>query len=144
MPFLPALSIRDQTKKNGQALFFLAYKKPFTFEISYTHSVNKGRVTDFYSVENQNIVLESTHFSNYGAGMSDPEPGQTFRSGEGYIEIGNINRHFTSINLAVGLVAEHALFFNNKTYWLKDFWPAQSSLIISYRHISIFTYLRNL
>lgn len=114
-----------------------------TFEISYTHSVNKGRVTDLYTVGPDGITLEATRFVSYGAGMNDPGSGNTFTSVDGRFEIGNMQLHIPVLLLAVGVIADHELSYAGRTRVLSDIWPPQTTLAISYRRASVFDYLRS-
>lgn len=114
-----------------------------TFEISYTHSVNKGRVTDLYTVGPDGITLKATRFVSYGAGMNDPGSGNTFTSVDGRFEIGNIQLHIPVLLLAVGVIADHELSYAGRTRVLSDIWPPQTTLAISYRRASVFDYIRS-
>ena len=70
VPLFPRL-ILNSVKNNKDNFIFNINRKEFL--ISYTHSVNKGRIRDYYIINNNNIVLDKTRFVSYGAGMSDPE-----------------------------------------------------------------------
>lgn len=121
----------------------IAHASGTSFEISYTHSVNKGRVADAYTADSRGITLEATRFVSYGAGMSDPAPGNTFASADGRIEIGNINLHIPVLYLAVGVVAGHEISCGGTSWVLADIWPPQTTLAISYRKASVFDYIRS-
>lgn len=112
------------------------------FVISYTHSVNKGRVRDFYSCRNGNLVVEKTVFVSYGAGI--PEPGETsgaiFGEENGGYSISNLNRSVKRLVMAVGVVAEHSFSADGKEFFLKDYFPAQTSLIFEVKKVSFADY----
>ena len=113
------------------------------FIISYTPSVNKGRVHDYYKcdLENRELVLQSTHFVSYGAGISEPEetPGAEFTVlGDDYT-ISNINRRMQKLVMAVGVIADHSFAVDNTDFEeraLKDFFEPQTSLIFEIKKVS--------
>ena len=113
------------------------------FIISYTHSVNKGRVHDYYKcdLENRELVLQSTHFVSYGAGIPEPEetPGAEFTVlGDDYT-ISNINRRMQKLVMAVGVIADHSFAVDNTDFEeraLKDFFEPQTSLIFEIKKVS--------
>ena len=71
-PVISVLSISNR-KTQSQRIFY-SIKNLDDFVISYTHSVNKGRVHDYYSVGNNGVlILNQTEFVSYGAGIPEPE-----------------------------------------------------------------------
>ena len=92
-PFLNTLSISN--RKNPAQRFYSVKSYKNGFCISYTHSVNKGRVHDYYVFDKNTseLIMTRTHFVSYGAGIPEPEEteGADFEVLEnGYI-INNIN-----------------------------------------------------
>lgn len=116
------------------------------FIISYTHSVNKGRVRDYYEYSEKNgLELVKTIFVSYGAGIPEPyeTDGAVFKLlPEGY-EISGLNRKVPVLLMAVGLIAEHSITIDGQTFFLKDFFPPQISLVFEVKKISIFKYLNS-
>ena len=92
-PSKTVLVISNRKNSNQRLYSDLAYKNGFI--ISYTHSVNKGRVHDFYKCDQKEeaLILQSTHFVSYGAGIPEPEetPGATFIALDNCYIISNIN-----------------------------------------------------
>ena len=76
IPIFPKLLINNK--------IFNIEKKEFI--ISYTHSVNRGRVRDYYIIKNKYIILSKTRFMSYGAGIPEPEKRQKFIETEDYIK----------------------------------------------------------
>lgn len=112
------------------------------FVISYTHSVNKGRVKDFYIIgPDRTILVEKTRFSSYGAGIPEPEEGNDFTVADGYIEIGNLNRPIQELVVRVGVVANHAVEFEGREFFLADYFKPQTAVKIEYRNISLVDYI---
>ena len=132
IPIFPKLLINNE--------IFNIKKKEFI--ISYTHSVNKGRVRDYYIIKNKNIILSKTEFMSYGAGMPEPENGQKFKETEDYIEISDINRKIDNLYLFVGTVANHIIEIDGEEIKLKEIFKPQTSIKIEYKVLSIFEYIK--
>lgn len=127
------------------------------FVISYTHSVNKGRIHDFYTCDQKNdtLILQSMHFVSYGAGIPEPEevPGATFIAMDDYYIISNINRVLPRLAMAVGLIADHSFIATNMNgnyennfndiegeVFLKKYFAPQTSLIFEVKKVSPVSY----
>ena len=141
-PTKTVLSI--SSRKNTVKHIYSAQAIPDGFIISYTHSVNKGRVHDYYKcdLENKKLVLQSTHFVSYGAGIPEPEetPGAEFTVlGDDYT-ISNINRTMPKLVMAVGVIADHTFAVDKAGSFdellLADFFPPQTSLIFEIKKAS--------
>ncbi|MBR1722325.1 MAG: DUF1850 domain-containing protein [Treponema sp.] len=125
------------------------------FVISYTHSVNKGRVHDFYRVlKDDSLELFMTEFVSYGAGIPEAyeTPGAEFFVTDGGYVIKNLNRKLPSLVMAVGLLADHSVCFGKKSFvdddfafkddfFLKDFFLPQTSLLFEVKRVSILDYI---
>ena len=145
-PSKTVLVISNRKNSNQRLYSDLAYKNGFI--ISYTHSVNKGRVHDFYKCDpnEEALVLQSTHFVSYGAGIPEPEetPGATFIALDNCYIISNINRVVPKLVMAVGLIADHTFAVDDADFIeipLKDFFEPQTSLIFEIEKISFAGYL---
>lgn len=119
------------------------------FVISYTHSVNKGRVHDFYTWDKSGVLtMAQTEFVSYGAGIPEPEetPGAFFEvSYQGYF-IKNINRKVEKLTMGVGIIANHTLRFDStagigeEIPFTRLFQP-QTSVILEIKKVSVIDYL---
>ena len=151
--FVPAFTVLSiSNRKNPEQYFYSIEGAKNGFCISYTHSVNKGRVHDYYKRTTKNrLLLDRTVFVSYGAGI--PEPGET--SGaiftvlpNGY-EISSLNRLVPELVMAVGLIAEHSITFSNKgdfdfgtELFLKNYFAPQTSIILKIKRTSLFDYIK--
>lgn len=132
IPIFPKLLINNK--------IFNIEKKEFI--ISYTHSVNRGRVRDYYIIKNKYIILSKTRFMSYGAGIPEPEKRQKFRETEDYIEISDINRKIDNLYLFVGTIANHKIEIDEKKIELKEIFKPQENIKIEYKILSIFEYIK--
>ncbi|TXJ54501.1 DUF1850 domain-containing protein [Brachyspira aalborgi] len=132
IPIFPKLLINNK--------IFNIEKKEFI--ISYTHSVNRGRVKDYYIIKNKYIILSKTRFMSYGAGIPEPEKRQKFTETEDYIEISDINRKIDNLYLFVGTIANHKIEIDEKKIELKEIFKPQENIKIEYKILSIFEYIK--
>lgn len=132
IPIFPKLLINNK--------IFNIEKKEFI--ISYTHSVNRGRVRDYYIIKSKYIILSKTRFMSYGAGIPEPEKRQKFTETEDYIEISDINRKIDNLYLFVGTIANHKIEIDEKKIELKEMFKPQENIKIEYKILSIFEYIK--
>ncbi|WP_288680591.1 DUF1850 domain-containing protein [uncultured Brachyspira sp.] len=132
IPIFPKLLINNK--------IFNIEKKEFI--ISYTHSVNRGRVRDYYIIKSKYIILSKTRFMSYGAGIPEPEKIQKFTETEDYIEISDINRKIDNLYLFVGTIANHKIEIDEKKIELKEIFKPQENIKIEYKILSIFEYIK--
>ncbi|MCQ2592531.1 MAG: DUF1850 domain-containing protein [Treponema sp.] len=147
---LPTISVLAiYSRKNPHTVFYSRSAKTQGFCISYTHSVNKGRVHDYYLVTDDNkLKMDRTVFVSYGAGIPEPEetPGASFQVTESGYEISNLNRVVPQLVMAVGIIANHSLAIGNnietsEEHFLTDFFEPQTSIILKIKRISILKYI---
>ncbi|WP_296320344.1 DUF1850 domain-containing protein [Treponema sp. UBA3813] len=151
LPAVRVLSISN--RKNLSERIYSRSAMARGFVISYTHSVNKGRVHDFYfPLKSGEMELSMTEFVSYGAGIpeSSETEGARFRvTKNGYV-IENLHRVLPRLLMAVGVVAEHSLAIPDtselldtdfsKEFFLKDFFKPQTSLVFEVRRVSLVSY----
>ncbi|MCR4742834.1 MAG: DUF1850 domain-containing protein [Treponema sp.] len=152
--FTPAITLLSiSNRKNPSEVYYSldGYKKGFT--LSYTHSVNKGRVHDYYEcLKDGNLLINQTIFVSYGAGI--PEASESPRAeftvtSNGY-KISNLQRKVDKLVMAVGIIANHSITFelnedfNNlktKEYFLTDYFKPQTSIILQIKKVSLMNFL---
>ena len=146
---IPAVSCLSLSNRKNAFERVLSREALKGFVISYTHSVNKGRVHDYYRCDDGMLVLQKTVFVSYGAGI--PEASETdgaiFEvSDDGYV-ISNLNRRLEKLVMAVGVIAEHAVTLTgnadrqNNEVLLKTFFAPQTSLCIEIKKVPVLVYL---
>ncbi len=117
------------------------------FVISYTHSVNKGRVRDFYHFgKDGQLVLAKTAFVSYGAGIPEPldvggcASGVQFNASSGQYEISGMEYEISRLVMANGVTAQHALEVGSSQFFLNDYFLPQTSLVFERRRVSFIQY----
>ncbi|WP_295295193.1 DUF1850 domain-containing protein [uncultured Brachyspira sp.] len=142
IPIFPRLVLESVKDNNNKYIFNLIKKE---FIISYTHSVNKGRVSDYYIIdENYNIILYKTTFVSYGAGIAEPENNENIIIKDDNIEINNINKVIRDFYLFVGIVAEHSITADDKEIMLKSLFKPQTNIKIKYIKVSLIDLIKNM
>ena len=146
--FLPAIKVLSVSgRKNPELRFYSAAACKEGFIISYTHSVNKGRVHDYYrTTKNNGLQLYKTQFVSYGAGIPEPEetPGAVFTVTEDGYFIENIERNVPRLLMAVGIIANHSIAVGNDVtteHFLTDYFPPQTGIILEIKRVSLLTYI---
>ena len=145
VPSVKVISISN--RKNPSQKIYSRDAAVNGFVISYTHSVNKGRVHDFYRIEkNGSLTLNETEFVSYGAGIPEPEetPGAVFTvTDTGYI-ISNLNRNMDELVMAVGVIADHSIKINTDKageVLLNTIFAPQTSLVIQQKKLNLINYI---
>ncbi len=75
---------------SGEIRFAKPLREGEGFSVSYTHSVNKSYVEEYYQPQEGVIYLISLRYKSFGAGMAtevDTAAGQTLRYEDGYMII---------------------------------------------------------
>lgn len=153
LPFFKVLSISNRKKPSEHYLSTQGLKNGFV--ISYTHSVNKGRVHDFYLCQNDDtLLLDHTTFVSYGAGIPEPDetPGAIFTVTPNGYTISNLKRVLPRFVMAVGIIANHSIVFdynndfsknNNSEIMLSDLFAPQTSILFEIKRVSLIDYIFN-
>ncbi|KIL49396.1 DUF1850 domain-containing protein [Jeotgalibacillus soli] len=103
------------------------------FTIRFIHSVEKTEVDEIIRIGKDDLVIDSTIFESFGAGLPfDVQQDQTMRTENGKVIIENIDRHVPSIDVFIGqVIANHTLLFKGKMIPLKDLSKPGTSLRFS-------------
>ena len=140
VPFFQCLSISN--RKNPAQKYY-SRDALGGFIISYTHSVNKGRVHDFYECENGKLFLDRTDFVSYGAGISEvtENPDSVFFEEDENYSLRGLNRRMKYFYMAVGVIAEHSITIGEEEIFLKEIFAPQTSLKLEIKRVSLFDYI---
>mgnify|MGYP002869355207 CR=1 FL=1 len=151
LPLIRTLSISN--RKNPSEKMYSRSALKYGFAISYTHSVNKGRVHDFYRVlPDGKLELYATEFVSYGAGIPEAyeTEGASFRSTEHGYYIEDLHRILPDFLMAVGVIAGHSFTVTDsknpllpdfsREVFLKDFFEVQTSLVFKVKRVSAVNY----
>lgn len=143
VPTIRVLSLTNRKDSNECVLFRGAIPH---FQIGYTHSVNKGRVKDFYLCKDDNTLqVYKTLFVSYGAGIPEAEEtdGAYFVQTEQGYEIQNLNRNVEKLVMAVGVIANHSIIIDEKEYFLTEYFAPKTSLSIEIKNVPLLKYINH-
>ncbi len=140
VPAVRCLSLSSRLRPSERVL---SRKALGGFCISYTHSVNKGRVHDYYRTDGTVLVLDRTSFVSYGAGIPEAyeTEGAVFSVDGGSYEITNLNRRLPRLLMAVGVIAEHAISIDDGEVPLKTLFVPQTSVVFEVKTVPLIFYL---
>lgn len=96
-------------KESGEIVYSARVPSGEKVWILYTHSVNKGLVEDGYEPKDGKLYLRCSRIRQWGAGIPEPEPGQTFEVKDGYYELSGFDIVLDTQWTFVGRVADHRL-----------------------------------
>ena len=101
------------------------------FSVSYTHSVNKSMVEEYYLAQKNSITLVKARYHHFGAGVATElnEGEYLTYDDEGYMVINNMQISVPQLIYKVGTVSDHILHIGDESWHLKDYAPELSSVI---------------
>ena len=148
IPYIKVLSVRERL--NPEKMYCVKADNLKGYEISYTHSVNKGRVHDCYQIlPDDTLLLDTTIFVSYGAGIPEPEetPGAVFSVTERGYEISNLQRRLKKYLMAVGIIANHGLTLqyadgDEQYFIMTDLFAPQTSIVFEISRVNLCKYIK--
>lgn len=113
VPMFGGLEVLDP--EDGKLLFSAPLREVEGFQICFIHSVNRRPVCDTLRVRGGELVIVSSRFDSFGAGMPDgsTQEGVLRRLSDGWLEW-RIGRAVPEVTLRVGRSAEHRLLLKGK------------------------------
>jgi hypothetical protein len=109
------------------------------FVLSFIHSVNKRPVYDTFRVEDDHLVVMTSRFDAFGAGMpeSSTDEGTLQVDRNGWL-VWTVNRPVPEVTIFVGWVADHTLHVKGRGFLLRDRVDPGTALSIRVRKASFF------
>ena len=99
------------------------------FSVSYTHSVNKTNVEEYYRLEDGDLYLFKARYRSFGAGVAtEISPDQTLRYEDGYMVIENMHYKLPSLIYKVGTVSDPLIHIGQNTWHMKELAPSLTSV----------------
>ena len=139
IPCVRCVSIRE---RNDEGKSFFSRNALQGFEIAYTHSVNKGRVHDCFSVQGNELVVEKSRFVSYGAGIPEVQdaPDAVFTVLDDGYQISWQDRRMKSFDMAVGLVANHSITIGGREIPMQELFPPQTGIRFKVERVPVLKY----
>lgn len=117
--------------QTGEVYLEVPLAEDHLFSISYTHSVNKSLVEEYYTVTPKDgIILVKARYNNFGAGVATELTDGQYLSydDEGYMVINNMHVPITQLVYRVGTVSDHILHIGADSWHLKEYAPELTSV----------------
>lgn len=109
------------------------YLKPDTFELHWVHSIEKEEWFEVYSVEGNDLILDTSHFKTFGAGVPSSSVNTTYIE-DGYV-VYSIEDRYSEIYLNVSENVDTRIIQNNQEYLLYEWFDSYVSVKISIDYI---------
>jgi hypothetical protein len=110
LPAGRALVVTDAT--SGERLLSVPVSEGDVVALSYTHSVERSRVLDVYSVRGDRLEMTRMEFESYGAGLPADAPVRTVDGRFVFDPEGS----YAELYVAPGAVAGHRLHVGERSY----------------------------
>jgi hypothetical protein len=106
------------------------------FSITFTHSVNKTPVTDYYKITSINAIDNiACKYYGFGAGVqTELNEGETLRYEDGAMIIENINKRFETLIYAIKQNSTHHLSINGEDIFLPELSDKPMKIVFKVRH----------
>ncbi|NCB41542.1 MAG: DUF1850 domain-containing protein [Clostridia bacterium] len=126
------------SQKTGKTICTLPIAEGEILDIQFTHSVNLSPITDRYQIRGATLILQSTVFQTYGAGVPilDDGLGKSFAQTEEGFEISGIDLPRREIPIMLQQVPDHRIFYRKEMIHLLDFANAGTIIELTVDNIS--------
>ena len=117
--------------KTGETYLEVPLNDDHLFSVSYTHSVNKSLVEEYYTITPQDgIILVKARYNNFGAGVATELTDGQYLSydDEDYMVINNMHVPIAQLVYKVGTVSDHILHIGADSWHLKEYAPELTSV----------------
>lgn len=122
----------------GQIYLLLPVTEGQELTIGWRHSIELQPWEETFaaSLEDHRLVLVSTRFRSYGAGVPDESSG-SFRLEDGYIEYGNLNRPYDYLPFIHADYGRYWLKMGDSRYDLPTLVPDNTPVILALERVSL-------
>ena len=117
--------------KTGETYLEVPLNDDHLFSVSYTHSVSKSLVEEYYTITPKDgIVLVKARYNNFGAGVATELTDGQYLSydDENYMVINNMHVPISQLVYKVGTVSDHILHIGDESWHLKEYAPELTSV----------------
>lgn len=141
LPMFGGLEVVDP--EEGRVLLRTPLGEADGFQICFVHSVNRRPVCDTLRVRGGELVIASSRFDSFGAGMPDgsTQEGVLRRLSDGWLEW-RVERAVPELTLRVGRTAEHRLLLKGREVALVELADPGRALSLRPGHFSIWEILK--
>lgn len=120
----------------GQDLYLAAER----FEIHWIHSIEKEEWYEVYEIEDDELILTTSHFKTFGAGVPNESKGKPEITSDGFLKY-TINEPYQDLYLNVSENVETKIVQNNDEILLYKMYEPYTAVEIKVIYISEFEQL---
>ena len=115
------------------------YTKEKTFELSWIHSIEKEEWIEHYIIENSELLLQSTRFKTFGAGV--PSDANEVQLKDGFVVM-QIGQPYEELNLTISEYVDTTIQISDQQFKLYQYGKPYETVLITVEKLSIWRYLR--
>ena len=115
------------------------YSTEKEFNLSWIHSVEKEEWIEHYELEGKKIVLESTKFKTFGAGV--PSDSEEVELVDGFVHM-KINQSYQELNLTISENVKSTIYLGDKEFKLYEYGETYDTVQIKVKKLFIWQYWR--
>lgn len=108
------------------------------FDLGWIHSVEKEEWIEHYEIDQDQLLLVSTKFKTFGAGV--PSFSEDVELIDGYVNM-KINQSYKELNLTISENVDSTIYFDDKIIKIYDYGETYDTVLISVKKIFIWQYL---
>ena len=115
------------------------YTKEKTFELSWIHSIEKEEWIEHYIIENSELLLQSTRFKTFGAGV--PSEANEVQLKDGFVVM-QIEQPYEELNLTISEYVDTTIQISDQQFKLYQYGKPYETVLITVEKLPIWHYLR--
>ena len=108
------------------------------FDLGWIHSVEKEEWVEHYEIDQDRLLLVSTKFKTFGAGV--PSIAENVELIDGYVRM-KINQHYEQLNLTISENVDSTIYLDDKVIKIYEYGKTYDTVLISVKKIFIWQYL---
>ena len=128
---IPTIAFQFQTQT--------IYTKEESFDLSWIHSVEKEEWIEHYIIENDQLLLESTRFKTFGAGV--PSDAETVELINGFVVM-TIEQPYEQLNLTISEYVDTTIHLAQQEVKLYEYGEPYETVLIKVEKLFIWQFLR--
>ena len=138
--FIKTKTLVIEEAASGQVIYQQQVSPGLEFAIKYTHSVENTPVWDYFKVTEDQLLLTSTKYMSYGAGLPFLDKNDYVVADDKFT-IKNIDAELSQIPLRVSDYAKHKLLINGHKYKLYKLTATQNLVNIKVEEHNLYQLL---
>ena len=115
------------------------YTKEKSFDLSWIHSVEKEEWIEHYIIENDQLLLESTRFKTFGAGV--PSEAEHVELKNGFVVM-TIEHPYEQLNLTISEYVDTTIHLAQQEMKLYKYGEPYETVLIKVEKLSVWRFLR--